>query len=1088
MIKAMARRMVALLLVLMVMGAGAWRVGAFAPDWEEPAFAGFDSVMGDGGQETPTRDNLCEGGGIGTAIPIEKDPSWVPVSGVSNPRDPDRAFVEAHGQVFYGPNTPEANGRGNPFVHETDINKNHWNHDINIMLTPDRDSNGLLAGGNFNDSEYAANEVANLELEWENTAAPQFAWPTPGDRMTVWGNLIWDCGHGGPDMYRTEIHPPVGWVTYRQTASKTDTPQQVPENNNVWKNTENPWRWYESTDLQGIGATLPLVGPNNTPSPLGNTPVQATVADAVFSSYGGKVMANLNGCNDDGINSDPSDPPGAVNATCWNYFPNANPNPYKWIDEVLQQDYTFFVPAPPKPQDAPNAAMLWQAEDHCADLSESPGQPFKQGNYDFEGVNATLAEGAGTSAYNIGKATCNIPDKVQETVQNGQPGIKVTVLAHKGKNGVVPTYPANSYVGYAKRFKVAWDYLPDLLSQRAHTYKTDFQWLVVRNNNDFPCDLDDAAWVMALRFNENSVYPVDGQGDGGKPFWQNDAVDDGRVCVGSDGPPAKYWIGITLTASALPDQALNLWDWGSDRDVVNNDILPAANYDNPHSDLGTGTLGPQWLDINVDGSHNIIYTISDVTPPMPPDGALTIGSPHYGPQPPYTGGLFENRTRVTSKTPMYVDNPGNAMSLEFRYWADGAAPQENWKVVTGPQLMLTFDPNTPDGNYIFEYATISNKGIVGKRQRVNVQLDNTPPTLTVADVHAAATSANDATVTWSLPAVPTDNFPGPITTACDHPTTLQVLISHPVKVTCTATDAVQNTTTKSFVIIVDPPFGYVRDFMFLGQNWVRLGARGTAIGHVGAVQSSNAAPLTAGGRSGVEVQIGDGTQLLPKPDLPNAVAGEDIQLGDQTKVGNVFPLPGSSHLVAGQGAVYTLKPGFVPLFPGLPSLPQASAGNWNVNFTANTTLMALTYGDVTIAPGVQVIVPPGDYAFKSLTLQTGSLGSAQLIFSGPATIHITDRLAIGDSASVAPKAGSGVTAHQVIFYIGGADAVNSRGVKVPAVKIGNLVQINANIYAPNGTLTIGTDAKLVGAFIGQAVDVGDRFAAMLDSALDIVYP
>jgi hypothetical protein len=50
-----------------------------------------------------------------------------------------------------------------------------------------------------------------LGVEWEINSYPEFFWPTPGDRVSVWGYWIHDCGHEG----YTEIHPPVGAAVHR---------------------------------------------------------------------------------------------------------------------------------------------------------------------------------------------------------------------------------------------------------------------------------------------------------------------------------------------------------------------------------------------------------------------------------------------------------------------------------------------------------------------------------------------------------------------------------------------------------------------------------------------------------------------------------------------------------------------------------------------------------------------------------------------------------------------------------------------------------------------------------------------------------
>ena len=53
-----------------------------------------------------------------------------------------------------------------------------------------------------------------LEVEWERNHLPESFRATPGDRISVFGFWILDCGHDGP----TEIHPPVGIAVQRPRA------------------------------------------------------------------------------------------------------------------------------------------------------------------------------------------------------------------------------------------------------------------------------------------------------------------------------------------------------------------------------------------------------------------------------------------------------------------------------------------------------------------------------------------------------------------------------------------------------------------------------------------------------------------------------------------------------------------------------------------------------------------------------------------------------------------------------------------------------------------------------------------------------
>jgi hypothetical protein len=44
-----------------------------------------------------------------------------------------------------------------------------------------------------------------LHVEWESGVVPTFAWPDDGDRVSVWGQWVWDCGHWGQGF---DFNPP----------------------------------------------------------------------------------------------------------------------------------------------------------------------------------------------------------------------------------------------------------------------------------------------------------------------------------------------------------------------------------------------------------------------------------------------------------------------------------------------------------------------------------------------------------------------------------------------------------------------------------------------------------------------------------------------------------------------------------------------------------------------------------------------------------------------------------------------------------------------------------------------------------------
>ncbi len=80
----------------------------------------------------------------------------------------------------------------------------HDTYDFNYNLIPDPEYTFLLAGhgpagaSNATGSYAGRGEgTARLHTEWEDLTVPKFAWAEPGDRVTMLGSWVWDCGHWG---------------------------------------------------------------------------------------------------------------------------------------------------------------------------------------------------------------------------------------------------------------------------------------------------------------------------------------------------------------------------------------------------------------------------------------------------------------------------------------------------------------------------------------------------------------------------------------------------------------------------------------------------------------------------------------------------------------------------------------------------------------------------------------------------------------------------------------------------------------------------------------------------------------------------
>ena len=1037
----------------------------------------------DAESETTEFGNGCEGAGIG--IPFGTDPGWVRVTRDPSPLAPITVLM---GQVldpraFLSIGTedgPNGLGMTNPFITYTDNTFNHYGRDLNLFLTLDPAYRQFLADGNFEeyDEDVSLQEYASIEIEWERGALASFAVPEIGDRVRVYGPLVYDCGHGEDGgepqglSYRTEIHPPVGWVIYRQTADADG----VPQNN---KQLQDPWVWYEDTDLQGVSATLPSTA-------LHSTPVQATVADAFFSSYGGNVMESLNGCDD---NDDPIDAPCLVSDR---FHDSDELDTWEWGNDVLNQDYTFTVPAPPTPVNAPmDVELVYEIENQCSTVPPNPTFP-NQGMLEFEND----PEGPYSDDRGIGAVTCNPGDPIVVIIDQagsaswndtGRPAIRVTIRADTGPDGIDgnaddPVYPTNDYLAFAYRVKLAWNWVPSNAAD-FRTANVHLDTLNVFHNGE---DGTDGEWLMSVRVNDQWTYPV--QGDVGdddndsddinEPFYEDGVIeddDDGPIHYNM-GPPGQD--GLTYRVQLLPNQKVRIWERTFEHDEPDDDdVLPVINQAVDPASLG----GSYSVDVGAHtgrfGGHTISVGVSDATRAVP--GIATVqflGNARLDPD----SGIW----RINGTDPMFV-KAGIGNDVEYRLWKVGDTPGGFIDVFDPPAAEGAFVirplSGAYDGLYNFEFATLVEQEdgslMVSPTTRIQFELDNTPPVLNLpADIEVDATSTAGAHVEFVVSA--TDNFdPQPVLDSPTIPTvgcepSSGALFPNGANapkttvVACEAIDAVGNSSNGTFNVTVTSPFGYLKDFVAFGVEWVDLasGIR-VLLGNAGGFTTSSGVPA----RDLFEVATGSSVVLSGS----SQIAAESVWLGNLNVAGEVFVV---DRLVAGNGSVYTQKTGYIPLFLGLPAVPAPGPGGDSQSISGTQTLPPGDYGTLELRPNATLTLAGGNFTFSSIDLKPG----ARLYASGAVTIVVSGTVKVADGSTVGPAAGSGVTARDIVLYAHGTDGPPNN--PAHAIALGGSTTLSLNAYAPNGTLSVGSQSTAVGAYLGRRVMVGSNTAMTLDSS------
>jgi hypothetical protein len=246
--------------------------------------------------------------------------------------------------------------------------------------------------------------------------------------------------------------------------------------------------------------------------------------------------------------------------------------------------------------------------------------------------------------------------------------------------------------------------------------------------------------------------------------------------------------------------------------------------------------------------------------------------------------------------------------------------------------------------------------------------------------------------------------------------------------------------------------------------------------------------IVYGGNIGVQSAI-DGTWLNSNAEVTVGykadvkagcqLFGDSIKIAYKAKVWDVFynELDNRGTISGDQHTPLELpvadKPAFVESIPGVK----------NITVNAKKTKIIgpgpAHYRDIAVKAKGKLILTGGEYHFMSLDV--GS--KASLECAGPSKIYVHDRAKFRSGAYVGPAASADISAADIIFYVGGTDG-KSRWLiaKQKAVDIDFNTKITANLYAPNGTLSIGLNAKLHGAFIARDVLVGLNAKVWHDSA------
>jgi len=240
-------------------------------------------------------------------------------------------------------------------------------------------------------------------------------------------------------------------------------------------------------------------------------------------------------------------------------------------------------------------------------------------------------------------------------------------------------------------------------------------------------------------------------------------------------------------------------------------------------------------------------------------------------------------------------------------------------------------------------------------------------------------------------------------------------------------------------------------------------------------------------RGSVTVRVG---QRVTMQQAGSRVVGDVIRLDDRASVYslvyNTLKAKPAATILGSKTTAMAIP------FLTMPAMHDASTGSANVEVARGTTktLGAGAYRKVHVASNATLILTGGSVPYQMLSLDVDA--SATVIFRGATEIRIATELDTDNKARmILDPAATGLKASDVVIYVGGSDdncrhdghdaeSGDDGSAAVAHVGENNIVQ--ANIYAPRGTIRLKSKTQATGAFIGEHVRIGQNVTLRLDSA------
>lgn len=209
------------------------------------------------------------------------------------------------------------------------------------------------------------------------------------------------------------------------------------------------------------------------------------------------------------------------------------------------------------------------------------------------------------------------------------------------------------------------------------------------------------------------------------------------------------------------------------------------------------------------------------------------------------------------------------------------------------------------------------------------------------------------------------------------------------------------------------------------------------------------------------------------------VFGNSISIGRSAVIGgNVYcnTLDNDGTVIGDITTEYT--------FPGITDFPvfqSAAPGTEDITVNMNESLILnpADYGTVTVKKNGVITFTGGTYNFQSMKIGNNT----KLLFQAATDVLIANKFEIGQKSFIGSDDGMDIAASEIVFYIEGINGTTGTlKAKPKSADIGQNSTVNANFYAPNGTLIINQRSEAKGAFWARDVLIGSDVNVTYDSA------